>query len=158
MIIVGFIVVSVTLLAFLLVALRICVPLTCIYLKYKVSCKKRDQSTDHTNTTHPNEPENNPPRGETHEYDEVDDRFLNRESSVNDEFDVRSSGSSTVGSGICGVDSDGYLNPYHALKSIEITIDQGPSSEQSRTETSFIQAQENIVVFNSQNKYSKIVN
>lgn len=92
------------------------------------------QIPDHTNTTHPSEPGNNPHLVEIHEYEEVDDGFLNRESSINEEYDVRSSGSSTRGSGICGVDSDGYLNPYHALKSIEITIGQGPSSVQSSTE------------------------
>ncbi|CAC5425766.1 unnamed protein product [Mytilus coruscus] len=141
-IIAGFIGLSVTLLTFLLVVL-----LVCISLKYKVFCKKRDQSTDHTNTTHPNESGNNPQQVETHEYDEVDDGFLYRESSVNDELDLRSSRSSNGGSGICGIDSDGYLNPYHALKSIEITIGKGPSSEQSSTETSFIHAQENTVYF-----------
>ncbi|CAC5406478.1 unnamed protein product [Mytilus coruscus] len=94
-----------TRLTILLLVLRVCVPLTCIFLKYKVFSKRRDQSTDHTNTTHPIESGNSPQQVVTHQYDEVDEGFLNRESSVNDEHDVRSSGSSTVGSGICGVDS-----------------------------------------------------
>ncbi|CAC5379942.1 unnamed protein product [Mytilus coruscus] len=147
MIIVGFIGLSVSLLTFLFVVLRVYSPLTCICFKYKVFSKKRDQSTDHTNTSHSNESGNIPQQVETHEYDEVDDGFLYRESSVNEEHRARSSGSTTGGSGICGIDSDGYLNPYHALKSIEITLGQGASSEQSSTETSFIPAQENTVYF-----------
>ncbi|CAG2204558.1 MEGF10_11 [Mytilus edulis] len=126
--------------------------LTCFCWKYELSCKNRWQGTDHTNRTHTNESGNYPPQGETQQYDEVDDVFLNQESSVNDEHDVRNSGSSTGGSGICGVDGDGYLNPYHALNSIEITIGQGTSSEQSSTETSYIQAQENTVSFQNSEK------
>ncbi|CAC5379947.1 unnamed protein product [Mytilus coruscus] len=136
--IVAFIVKSVTLLTFLLVVLR-----TCICLKYKVFSKKRYQNTDHTNTAHPNESGNNLQQVETHEYDEVDGGFLYRESSVNDEHDVRSSGSSTGGSGICGTDSDGYLNPFMCRNQLKLQYGQEPNSEQSSTETSFIHAQEN---------------
>ncbi|XP_052078256.1 uncharacterized protein LOC127716173 isoform X2 [Mytilus californianus] len=121
--------------------------LTCICWKYELSCKNRWQGTDHNNTTHTNVSENYPPQGETHEYDEVDDGFLNRESSINNGHDVRNSGSSSGDIGICGIDSDGYLNPYHALKSIEITFEQGLSSERSSTQTSIINAQENTVYF-----------
>ncbi|CAG2218974.1 unnamed protein product [Mytilus edulis] len=74
-----------------------------------------------------------------------------QESTINDGHeDVRISGSSTGGSGICGIDSDGYLNPYNALKSIDIRLDQGPSSDQLKTETSFIHTQENTIYFTEQ--------
>ena len=117
---------------------------------FEVSCKNRERRSVHQVSTHPNESGNNPPQGETHQYDEVDDGFLNRESPVNDGYGVRNSGSSTGGSGICGIDSDGYLNPYNALKSIEIKLDQGTSSDQLKTETSFIHTQENTIYFTEQ--------
>ncbi|CAC5406476.1 unnamed protein product [Mytilus coruscus] len=139
-----------TVLIFLLLVSLVFVSLTCICWKYEISCKNRWQGTVHTNLTHPNDSGNNPLQGETHQYDEVDDGFLNRESSINDGQDVRSSESSNEGSGICGIDSDGYLNPYNALKSIEIKLDQGSASDQLRTETSFIHTQENTIYFTDQ--------
>ncbi|CAC5401463.1 unnamed protein product [Mytilus coruscus] len=137
-------------LIFLLLVSIVFVSLTCICWKYELSCKKRKQSAVHTSTSHTNESGNNPPQGETHQYEEVDDGFLNRESSINDRQEVRNSGSSTGGSGICGSDSDGYLHPYHALKSIEIEMEHGQCNEQSSTETSFIHVQENTVYFQNQ--------
>lgn len=118
----------------------LCLTHACVCLKYEVSCKKREQQTNRTDTEHFNVSGNILQQGENHEYEEVDEGFLNRESSVNDRQDVSSSRSSARGSGICGVDSDGYLNPYHALKSIEITVEHGQCSELSDTETSFIHA------------------
>ncbi|CAC5401461.1 unnamed protein product [Mytilus coruscus] len=128
------------------------VSLTCICWKYEVSCTKKEQNTDHANTTHPNVSGNNPQQGESHKYDEVDDGFLNLESSINDRHTGRYSGSSTRGSGICGIDSDGHFNPYHARKSIEITLGQGASSEQFSTVASVIHAEENTVYFIEQNE------
>ncbi|CAG2218976.1 unnamed protein product [Mytilus edulis] len=81
-----------TLLILLLLLSLVIFCLTCICWKYEVSCKKRERRSVHTVSTHPNEFGNNPPQGETHQYDEVDDGFLNRESSVNDGYDVRNSG------------------------------------------------------------------
>ncbi|CAC5406472.1 LAMC1 [Mytilus coruscus] len=74
-------------------------------------------------TIHPNVSRNHAHQGEIHEYEGVDDGCLNQESSIYDVHRARSSGSSTRGSGICGIDSDGYLNPYRALKSIEIQME-----------------------------------
>ncbi|VDI74077.1 Hypothetical predicted protein [Mytilus galloprovincialis] len=138
------------LLIFILLVSIVFVSLTCICWKYELSCKKRKQGTVATDTTHTNESGSNSPQGETHQYDEVDDGFLNRESEINDGQEVRSSESSNEGSGICGVDNDGYLNPYNALKSIRINLDQRSSCDQLTTETSFIHTQENTIHFTDQ--------
>ncbi|CAC5379950.1 unnamed protein product [Mytilus coruscus] len=127
--------------------LLLCLSLACVCWKYEVSCKKREQRTVHINTIHSNLPGNHQNQGENHEYEEVDEVFLNREASINDGQDVSSSRSSAGGSGICGIDSEGYLNPYHALKSIEITLQHGPCSEPSDIETSSIHTEENTLYF-----------
>ncbi|CAG2204556.1 unnamed protein product [Mytilus edulis] len=127
----------------------LCLSLACVCWKYEVSCKKREHGTESLNTTLPNELGSNPQQGETHQYDEVDDGFLNRESSINDGQDASSSRSSARGSGICGVDSDGYLNPYHALKSIKISLEQEPYFKLSDIETSVIHTEENTLYFNA---------
>lgn len=112
--------------------------LACVCWKYEVTCKKREQRTVHINTTHSNISGIHLQQEQNHEYEEVDEGLLNRESSINDGQNGSSSRSSAGGSGICGIDSDGYLNSYHALKSIEITLEQGQYSEVSEIETSFI--------------------
>ncbi|CAC5379951.1 unnamed protein product [Mytilus coruscus] len=127
--------------------LLLCFSLACVCWKYEVSCKKREQRTVHINTIHSNLSGNHQNQGENHEYEEVDEVFLNREASINDRQDVSSSRSSAGGSGICGIDSEGYLNPYHTLKSIEITLQHEPCSELSDIETSSIHTQENTLYF-----------
>ncbi|CAG2232903.1 unnamed protein product [Mytilus edulis] len=76
-------------------------------------------------------------QGETHEYEEVAAGVRNSELSNMSDQDVGSS-SSMTGSGICGTDSDGYLNPYHTLQSIPITFEHGPYSDLSNTTTSVL--------------------
>ncbi|XP_052076449.1 uncharacterized protein LOC127714429 isoform X2 [Mytilus californianus] len=137
-----------TICALLMFLLLVFVSLACFYWKYKFACKNRGQ----TNITHYDASSSFSLKGDTHEYMEIDDGFLNVESQKNDAHATRSSASSTGGSGISGVDNDGYLNPYQELKSIEITLSQEPSSEQLSRETSFIHAQENIVYIEDQDE------
>ncbi|CAG2232904.1 unnamed protein product [Mytilus edulis] len=115
------------------------VSLICICLKYELSCKKREHVIvfpgSPSETAHQSQP------GVSHQYDEVDDGFLNRSSLIKDEKDLSGSESSTVRSGICGTDSAGYLNPYHTILSKEIALLQGPYSELSDTATSCSLAQ-----------------
>ncbi|CAC5401462.1 unnamed protein product [Mytilus coruscus] len=137
-----------TICALLMFLLLVFVSLACFCWKYNITCKRRGQ----TNITHHDVSSSFSLQGDTHEYMEIDDGFLNVESQKNDAQSTRSSASLTGGSGICGVDNDGYLNPYQELKSIEITLSQEQSSEQSSTETSFIHAQENIVNIEDQDE------
>ncbi|XP_071124088.1 uncharacterized protein [Mytilus edulis] len=107
----------------ILFLLLVCVSLMYVCWKYEISCKKRERRTVQSSTNHTNRSRNHAHQGEAHEYVEINDGRLNRGSSIYYIHRARNSGSSTRGSGICGVDSDGYLNPYHALKSNEIEMD-----------------------------------
>ncbi|CAC5425765.1 unnamed protein product [Mytilus coruscus] len=120
--------------------------------------KKRNQSTCCSDTLQFRESVNSPQQGETHEYEEVAVDLQNRESSMNGAQDVSSSSSLTGGSGICGTDSDGYLNPYHTPKSTSTTLEHGPYSELSNTETSFMHVLESPVYSKSQTKNLEIEN
>ncbi|CAC5425768.1 unnamed protein product [Mytilus coruscus] len=121
----------------ILFLLLVCVSLTYVCWKYEVSCKNRERRTVHINTIYPTESRNHAHQEEAHEYEGVDDGCLNRESSIYDGHRAKSSGSSARGSGICGIDSDGYLNAYHALKSIEFEVENTQYTDQSSTGTSF---------------------
>lgn len=121
--------------------LPLSVSLICLCLKYESSCKKKQHVTVFSGTFTPNETVAQSQPGVSHQYDEVDDGFLNRKFSTEDEKDLSSSDSSTVRSGICGTDSAGYLNPYHTIVSKEITLWQVPYSELSETDNSCSLAQ-----------------
>ncbi|VDI64435.1 Hypothetical predicted protein [Mytilus galloprovincialis] len=88
-------------------------------------------------------------QGETHEYEEVAAGVRNSELSNMSDQDVGSS-SSMTGSGICGTDSDGYLNPYLTPQSMPITFEHGPYSDLSNTATSVLHVLESQVFFKSQ--------
>lgn len=134
------------------IMLLLCVLVICICCKYKVSCQKRNQFRCCSDALHSSESVNSSQQdeqGETHEYEEVVAGVRNSELSNMSDQDVGSS-SSMTGSGICGTDSDGYLNPYHTPQSIPITFEHGPYSDISNTATSVLHVLESQVFFKSQ--------